>query len=90
MKMIRDYRVRQWLYGVLSALLVLLTGYGLVSAEHKENIDAVLTAVLNLGGAAGLALATAKADIVTSDFKNRGRHVAEDVEDVYGADDELM
>lgn len=77
MRLIRDYRFRQWLYGVLSALLVVFVGYGLISPEQQENISEVIIAVLNLSGAAGLALASVKAETVSSDKRKKGKHVAD-------------
>lgn len=80
MRLIRDYRFRQWLYAVLSALLTMLAGYGLLSPESQENITEVISAVLNIGGAAGLALASAKAETASSDTREKGKHVADDTE----------
>lgn len=52
-----DFHKRQWLYGVLAAILALLAVYGLVTIEQQEMILAIIMAVLNLGGSAGFILA---------------------------------
>ena len=61
MSILRDYKFRQWLYGIVAAVLVLLGGYGIFSAEEQQNILALVTSILNLGGAAALSLAGANA-----------------------------
>lgn len=61
MHILHDYKFRQWLYGIAAAVLVLLGGYGIFSAEEQQNILSLITSILNLGGAAALSLAGANA-----------------------------
>lgn len=56
MNILKDYKFRQWLYGIAAALLVLLGGYGFFTAEEQQNILSLVTAVLNLGGVVALSL----------------------------------
>lgn len=51
MKFIEDYKVRRWLYGIATAVLVILGGYGIISAQEQENFTQLVVALLNIGGA---------------------------------------
>lgn len=51
MNFIQDYKVRRWLYGIATAVLVILGGYGIISAQEQENFSQLIIAILNLGGA---------------------------------------
>lgn len=61
MNFLTDFKFRQWLYGVLAAVLVVLAGYGFLTAEEQENILNLVMAILNLGGSAGFVLASVNA-----------------------------
>lgn len=62
MKFIQDYKTRQWLYGVFTAILVVLGGYNVVDAATSANLAALAAAVLNLGAASVTSLAASKAN----------------------------
>lgn len=53
---------RKWLYGIATAVLVVLGGYGIVSAEEQGNYATLVAAVLNIGGAGVTALAARNVD----------------------------
>lgn len=75
MSFIKDYKARQWLYGVAAAVMVLLGGYGIFSAEEQQNILSLITAVLNLGGAAAFGLAANKSQPANTDTtEHRGKY----------------
>ena len=75
MNFIHDPKIRQWIYGVAAAVLVLLAGYGFFTAEEQENILNVIVAVLNLGGSAGFVLAGANArPSERDDVAQRGKY----------------
>lgn len=61
MNLIHDHKFRQWIYGIAAAVLVLLAGYGFITAEEQDNILNVVTAVLNLAGSSAFVLAGANA-----------------------------
>lgn len=61
MNLIHDHKFRQWIYGIAAAVLVLLAGYGFVTAEEQQNILNVIMAVLNLAGSGAFVLAGANA-----------------------------
>lgn len=61
---IQDYKVRRWLYGIATAVLVYLGGQGVISSVEQENIGNITSSVLNLGAAGVTALAARKADPV--------------------------
>lgn len=73
MSVIKDQKTRQWIYGIAAAVLVLLGGYGIFTAEEQQNILALVTAVLNLGGAAALGLARANTH-TSPGVEHRGEH----------------
>lgn len=74
MNKLRDFKFRQWLYGVLAAVLVLLGGYGLFSSEEQVNILAVLEALLHLAPAAGFGIAASNARPSATDEVLQGTH----------------
>ena len=76
MSIFQDYKFRQWLYGIAAAVLVLLGGYGFFTAEEQQNILTLITAILNLGGAAALSLAGANARPSAQDgvVEHRGKY----------------
>lgn len=57
MQFLHDYKVRQWLYGIATAVLVVLGGYGIFPAQEQENLTQLIVAILNLGGAGATILA---------------------------------
>ena len=67
MSILKDYNVRKWIYGILAASLVVLGGYGFVTAEQSDNWLKLAEAALNLVPAAALSLAAAKAKPAVSD-----------------------
>lgn len=72
---IKDYKFRQWLYGVLVAVFAVLAGYGFITAEESQNYLNLVTAFLNLGGAGAFALAANKAKPAESDtVEPRGKY----------------
>lgn len=72
---IKDYKFRQWLYGVLVAVFAVLAGYGFVTAEESQNYLNLVTAFLNLGGAGAFALAANKAKPAGTDKAvHRGKY----------------
>lgn len=76
MKLIENYKFRQWLYGVLAALFVVLGGYGFLSAEEQDNYLQLAVAVLNIGGSAGFGLAASRTN-PPEEPPTRGKHVDE-------------
>ena len=74
MNKLRDFKFRQWLYGVFAAVLVLLAGYGLITAEEQINILAVLEALLHLAPAAGFGLAASNARPSATDEALQGTY----------------
>ena len=67
MKILQDYHLRRWIYGVIAAGLALLVGYGFVSSDQTELWLRLAEAALNLVPAAALSLAAAKAKPAVSD-----------------------
>ena len=67
MSILKDYNVRKWIYGIIAAGLVVLGGYGFVTAEQSDNWLKLAEAALNLVPAAALSLAAAKAKPAVSD-----------------------
>mgnify|MGYP003407920832 CR=1 FL=1 len=57
---LQDVHFRRWLYGVATAVLVLLGGYGIISSSEQENILGIITAILNIGAAGATTLAYRK------------------------------
>lgn len=69
---------RKWLYGVFAAIMVLLGGYGIFTAEEQQNILALITAVLNIGGAAAFGLAANKTKPDTVERRGKYGDYSED------------
>lgn len=63
-KFLQDYKVRRWLYGIATAVLLYLGGAGIITAVDQDNFSNIAAAVLNVGGAGVTALAARKADPV--------------------------
>lgn len=72
MKFLKDPAVRQWIYGVAAALLVLLGGYGIIDEAQSANILGVVSSVLIVGAAPVFGLAARKAEVVSSDIPEPG------------------
>lgn len=68
-KIILDHKFRQWLYGVLIAILAVLAGFNLFDAATHENLQALVGAIVNIGGASGFALAARNARPSAQDDK---------------------
>lgn len=63
-KFLQDYKVRRWLYGIATAVLLYLGGAGIITSVAQDNLGNIAAAVLNVGGAGVTALAARKADPV--------------------------
>lgn len=57
---LQDVNFRRWLYGVATAVLILLGGFGIINSADHENIAGVIAAVLNIGAAGATTLAFRK------------------------------
>lgn len=68
--MFKDYKVRQWIYGIIAAGFAVLAGYGIITSDQIDNWLKLAEATLNLVPAAALTLAAAKAKPANSDVVN--------------------
>lgn len=62
-----DYTNRKWIYGVLVAIFLLLSGYGFIAAERYDDWIFLFTALLNLGGSGAFGLAATKSKPAQTD-----------------------
>ena len=67
MKILQDYNLRRWIYGVIAAGLALLVGYGFVSSDQTELWLRLAEAALNLVPTAALTLAAVKSKPASTD-----------------------
>lgn len=67
---LKDYKVRRWIYGVATAVLIYLAGTGVISAVQHENINGIVSAVLSVSAAGATSLAARKSGVVPSDIPN--------------------
>lgn len=67
MNAIKNPDVRRWLYGIATAVLLVLGGYGIVDTVAQQNLGTLAAAVLNIGGAGATALAARKTTLAPSD-----------------------
>lgn len=68
MEIIKDYKVRQWIYGIIAAGFAVLAGYGIITSDQSDSWLKLAEAALNLVPAAALTLAAAKAKPAVSDI----------------------
>lgn len=67
MEIIKDYKVRQWIYGIIAAGFAVLAGYGIITSDQSDSWLKLAEAALNLVPAAALTLAAAKAKPAVTD-----------------------
>lgn len=78
-KFILNYKFRQWVYGVLIAILGVLAGFNLFDAATHENLETLIAAIVNIGGAAGFVVASRNARPSSLDDK---KEIVEQVENI--------
>lgn len=59
---LKDYKVRRWIYGVATAILLFLGAQGIISSAEVENIGGIIESILVVSASGVTVLAARKAN----------------------------